>query len=244
MSLLLPTLSGVKENARRAQCASNVRQICISMNLYANENDGQLPGNYSYLDYSSGEWSCFLGNPTWPHPFEVLSNYLGSTSVLYCPSWLNTALYSRDSGDATLMPNSIQPWGKLIQSVSHYGFQMCMDASMPGDTVLVTENAFPGYQYGFYPVPPPSPSAAYYFISGTGDITIGNVYAPGAGQRITNGPHNRRGSNIGYIDSHVEWRNGPLIGPFNPIDAANTKSVDYSGAPFSGPQVWLFRPTS
>ncbi len=232
ISLLLPALAKSREFARRAKCSSNVRQICLGMYVYANDNKGKFLANYNYMDYSGGQWSCELGNPNWPHPFEVLSNYLASTSILYCPSWLNQTLYSQYVGDSTPMPNQVQPWGKLIQSVSHYGFQMCLNTSMPVDTILVTECAYPSYQCGFYPISV-NFGDPYYFISGTGNITIGPVYGPNVGTRITNGPHDREGSNIGYVDGHVEWRSGPLIGPYNDdIDFTTVTIFDQTGTPY------------
>lgn len=43
MALLAPALSRVKENARRTKCLSNVRQIQIALQLYADSNDGRVP---------------------------------------------------------------------------------------------------------------------------------------------------------------------------------------------------------
>jgi prepilin-type N-terminal cleavage/methylation domain-containing protein/prepilin-type processing-associated H-X9-DG protein len=42
-ALLLPALAGAKESARRARCASNLKQIVLAANIYADENDGHFP---------------------------------------------------------------------------------------------------------------------------------------------------------------------------------------------------------
>jgi len=42
-ALLLPTISGAKERAKRTQCLNNVRQIGLSLNLYANDYEDFLP---------------------------------------------------------------------------------------------------------------------------------------------------------------------------------------------------------
>jgi prepilin-type N-terminal cleavage/methylation domain-containing protein/prepilin-type processing-associated H-X9-DG protein len=43
ISLLLPTLSRAREEARRAQCLSNIRQISQAFFMYTNENKGWFP---------------------------------------------------------------------------------------------------------------------------------------------------------------------------------------------------------
>ena len=43
LSLLLPTLSKVKRQAKITECASNLRQICMGMNVYALNNGGEFP---------------------------------------------------------------------------------------------------------------------------------------------------------------------------------------------------------
>ena len=43
ISLLLPTLSKARESAKRTQCLSNLRQIAILLNMYANVNNQKVP---------------------------------------------------------------------------------------------------------------------------------------------------------------------------------------------------------
>src|SRR5690242_17534102 len=43
LAILLPVLSGAREYARQAKCASNMRQIVLAMLMYANDNEGTLP---------------------------------------------------------------------------------------------------------------------------------------------------------------------------------------------------------
>src|SRR5437667_10777822 len=42
-SLLLPALSGAKEQARNVQCLSNLRQIGVGMLLYVDDNHDRFP---------------------------------------------------------------------------------------------------------------------------------------------------------------------------------------------------------
>lgn len=64
MALLLPTVSRVRESARRATDLSNLRQLTIACTLYAHDNDGALPpgrissaatsgDDYTWLSYKN-----------------------------------------------------------------------------------------------------------------------------------------------------------------------------------------------
>ena len=43
-ALLLPVLSNAKEKAWRAQCANNLKQLAVALQLYADDHGDQLPG--------------------------------------------------------------------------------------------------------------------------------------------------------------------------------------------------------
>lgn len=95
IALLMPSLSSVRETARRVVCASNVRQHGLGMAMYADDYHGFLP-------------PAKYGNPTlrsrfMPHTMMVLrldeapgiwdglgvlyvSSYLEAPGVFYCPS--------------------------------------------------------------------------------------------------------------------------------------------------------------
>ena len=46
VGLLLPALGRAREEARKTQCRSNLRQIGLAMNIYANDNKGWTPAVY------------------------------------------------------------------------------------------------------------------------------------------------------------------------------------------------------
>ncbi len=82
-ALLLPALARARESARRADCISNLKQIGLSLHMYANEaRGGMLPPRRAYnCDGSLSSTMIFDGN-------LVIPEYLSDTSVVWCPSWL------------------------------------------------------------------------------------------------------------------------------------------------------------
>ena len=58
VGLLLPALGRAREEARKTQCRSNLRQIGIAMNIYANDNKTYLPTFYGFHGANpGGSWT-------------------------------------------------------------------------------------------------------------------------------------------------------------------------------------------
>lgn len=75
-SMLLPALAKAKVKAHTIQCASNVRQLGVAMQLYADEQGGLLP-----MAHGSVAWGS-TNPPPWTEP---LIPYYSTTNVLRCP---------------------------------------------------------------------------------------------------------------------------------------------------------------
>lgn len=79
-AILIPVVGRVRESAKSAQCISNVRQIALAANLYADANRDQLPFGYTA---GSGQWHLVI-EPYFGNPREGWS--ARSTALLTCPS--------------------------------------------------------------------------------------------------------------------------------------------------------------
>ena len=84
MGILLPALNQVKEQARRQECASQIRQHLYALNIYANDNDTKLP-----LPKTAGNWLQDVAVNTVNF---MLDNNM-SKEIFYCPSNHNHQKY-------------------------------------------------------------------------------------------------------------------------------------------------------
>jgi prepilin-type processing-associated H-X9-DG protein len=78
ISILLPSLNKAREQAYKAKCLSNIRQIGMAMTMYADRHKGRLP----MYKAPAGTW-------LWDIPHAMRDDLVGSGSprdILYCPS--------------------------------------------------------------------------------------------------------------------------------------------------------------
>jgi prepilin-type N-terminal cleavage/methylation domain-containing protein/prepilin-type processing-associated H-X9-DG protein len=96
-SMLLPALAGGRSAANRIKCASNLRQLGISTQMFWDDNNGSC-FRYGGVSTNGGQlyWFGWIGpGPEGHRPFDfsqgVLFSYLQGRGVEVCPS-LNYAL--------------------------------------------------------------------------------------------------------------------------------------------------------
>lgn len=101
IALLLPALSKVRDQATTVQCMSNLRQMGLSLKMYAGDyhdyppytyNDTyQNPGGWAHIDPGTQGKDVYreyhVGCSMWDYMLPMLkaSHYLGDVRVGYCP---------------------------------------------------------------------------------------------------------------------------------------------------------------
>ncbi len=85
--ILLPAIGKSREASKRAVCVNNLRQLYMGMCLFADENNGNFPGDFlaQYQNCTSGE---MLGS--------LYPRYLDDVYVFWCPSKGNFPNYYSD----------------------------------------------------------------------------------------------------------------------------------------------------
>ncbi len=124
MALLIPALSGTRETARRVSCASNQRQIGLSMAMYADDHEEFMPP--SIFLRSAGSFlplnemmTLRLSDNDMAQPRNRLSpggwdglgyligySYMPAPKVFYCPSHRGNHPYSRYRDEFKLWDHS------------------------------------------------------------------------------------------------------------------------------------------
>jgi prepilin-type N-terminal cleavage/methylation domain-containing protein/prepilin-type processing-associated H-X9-DG protein len=88
-ALLLPALARAKEKAKAIKCTSNIRQMALSYNLYADDHSDQCVTLYLFDTAPPGAF--YPGTVTWW--VDLLRPYLVGTNVIGCPSVMGGAAY-------------------------------------------------------------------------------------------------------------------------------------------------------
>lgn len=218
-SLLLPALARAKEKAIRIKCTSNVKQLCLSSFLYANDFDNALP------DMSAAANNGVGGFWPWDVPDQTATNMMRSgctREVFYDPAftqqeqlwtyggykvtgyafgWNHTAALTMTNQNATLQPVSMTSMD--INNAARPGAKM--PPPSPSDRMLVAcaSMTSPSATSPTYTPAQDTPGwnsmSTYNWVSIVGSAPFHHRTAHLNGL-LPNG------SNVGMLDGHVEWR--------------------------------------
>jgi prepilin-type N-terminal cleavage/methylation domain-containing protein/prepilin-type processing-associated H-X9-DG protein len=153
-AMLLPALSRAQESARRASCASNLRQLGIVFQMYGNESKGAFPPLQEYMgdncDQKNTRVLMMDGKSVYPE-------YLTDARLLTCPSdadgseELERGRWSRPNAMGQRAGGTINPC--LLDSVSYFYAGWCFEDRYlvepgTGDTAVEFADAFSGLLQG------------------------------------------------------------------------------------------------
>jgi prepilin-type N-terminal cleavage/methylation domain-containing protein/prepilin-type processing-associated H-X9-DG protein len=220
-AILLSVFSRARENARRATCQSNLKQIGLGFLQYVQDYDERLPnhgtgtaGNngtdiLNFMKPSTGGsgWGKPWG-PNWPY---AIFPYTKSTQILVCPSTTpdTTGYAPTADGDTSYQGNGVLLRAKGLP-VSAIG--------STADIILVKENNF---RYDLANTRPTMNTT----LGCTGYYTYWhyNTSSPRttATEQYSNNHFN--GGNFLFADGHVKWRS---VSSLRPIDFGLTDGTN------------------
>jgi prepilin-type N-terminal cleavage/methylation domain-containing protein/prepilin-type processing-associated H-X9-DG protein len=207
-AILFPVFARARENARRASCLSNLKQIGLGIMMYTQDNDEKLV-SYAYPNP--------LGTVVYGWQVALMP-YVKNTQLFVCPSATKISTYAANSCNPTYVSttgtgagsygynyaylgNYTRGSGPASPSNPNYLVDISLAAvSKPSETVMVNEVTSLA---GGGPTYPPT----YWGITTTTscDTTTG-IYSPGTktlGDQ--NGKWHFDGTNVVFVDGHAKW---------------------------------------
>ncbi len=225
-AILFPVFARARENARRASCLSNLKQIGLGAMMYVQDYDEKYPMSYILTAQNptptgAAPWSA--GAWFWQ---EILYPYTKSTQIYFCPSAgvITTRPYAYNYGaNQSIFPGAGFPAGST---------RSMADVDSPAQTYMLMDSG------GYDPYPP----------SASGGVLTSNGwrYLPGAykqagiaclaGQTYTadcqaEGRH-FDGLNMAFADGHAKWLKSAVV---------ISEAKNFSTFTHTNPSAWDWR---
>lgn len=202
-AILFPVFARARENARRASCQSNLKQIGLGFAQYTQDYDERLPAANAGTNGADkpGAWMYYKTVPNFDPTQSALYPYIKSAQIFVCPSdatgATNRNSYATNScvyvdGSTTGIAYHV---GKSLAAFDETSKWMLLgEEGSPTNNTLSTDDA-------------------YLLLSGTS----GNDFTA----------RHLDGSNLLFLDGHVKWyrvdkikTDGYQIGGAAPVTAA------------------------
>ena len=214
-SMLLPALARAKESANRISCVNNLKQLTLSIKMYADDNDGLYPPR--------------TNNYRWP---TRLREYYRNTNLLVCAT-------DAKRGTPPTMTGSITPEDRAARSYLINGWNdvfvdsLIAARSMKETGVLKPSGTIVFGEKKNLPNETPPVALDYYM-----DLLEGNG---NDADRVEHGCHsaNRQprvrqgGSNFAFVDGSARYlKYGQSVWPENQWAVADTNRAYYAFQPY------------
>ncbi len=164
-AVLLPSMQGARENAKRVGCVNNLRQIYFAVEMYGQDNNGKWVAAYKWMPLTPSEviWNGFSSS----NLGALFPKYIDDIKVLYCPAAdkYYKAYFGTD-GEWTSNPAYFGQAGYSV-ATSYY----CYMSSVSEGTIanlqktMIVQDAL-NYPFNTYP----SHKAGYNSLYGDGSI--------------------------------------------------------------------------
>jgi prepilin-type N-terminal cleavage/methylation domain-containing protein/prepilin-type processing-associated H-X9-DG protein len=208
-SMLLPALARAKEAANRIKCANNLRQMELSVKMYADDNDGLFPPR-------TNAWR-------WP---TLLLEYYRTTNLLLCPADVVRGPPQTDFTSPTVPDRANRSY--LINGWNDY-FADAMTTTRcmkelaviyPSETLMFGEKKNE-----------PTPAMDYFMDLNEGVGNDLDKVEQGC-HSVTHKQRNAGGSNFVYVDGSVRYKRfGATVWPLNLWAVNDTNRLVFAWQP-------------
>ena len=186
--ILFPVFAMAKEKARQTKCVSNLRQIVLAWQLYAEDNGGRACPSYYWRDGWMYSWDFTACPSGWR--LGLLGRYTRTGQLQQCPSFHGVAWdrpYTGYAYNATYIGGDVQQSGNVSVVLT----EPCLlsEITQPSRTAIFADAGFG------------NPVSAHNYLRAPSDRTSGN---------FTNATvHFRHNgwANVAYADGSVRATN-------------------------------------
>jgi prepilin-type N-terminal cleavage/methylation domain-containing protein/prepilin-type processing-associated H-X9-DG protein len=199
-AILFPVFARARENARRASCQSNLKQIALGVFMYNQDYDEELP-TITVNTSVNYEAALTAGNAS-SAPYgwaDALQPYLKSTQIFQCPSENVGPNVDATLGEYTDYWINGNAAGKADAQFDAPAVTVLLGDGQGGSTSAATgtgsssEDWIGSSRYVSYGGSPAACAGAA--------TAVPAVFGPGAHRHLT-------GANIAFADGHVKWEKG------------------------------------
>ncbi len=183
-AILFPVFARARENARRASCQSNLKQMGLGIMQYTQDYDEKYLVEYSVVNGAGQLWPQFI------------QPYVKSTQLFDCPS--SSATFS--GGYDSSIGYGLNYW---LSGSGFYGTSLAA-INRPAETIMVAETGNDTDGLGYYLSYP-----SYYSASAAPNDPTYGVNVPTAPARLTQ--RHLEGLNVLWADGHVKWSKRALL---------------------------------
>jgi prepilin-type N-terminal cleavage/methylation domain-containing protein/prepilin-type processing-associated H-X9-DG protein len=200
-AILFPVFARARENARRASCMSNMKQMGLATMMYTQDYDEKYPTTWMITTQPSPDGAAGWPSTAW-YWMQLLYPYTKSMQMFHCPSSSSTAVIPLHSNYGAS--------GFIFMDPPYHAALSLAAVEAPATTYMIMDSG----DYRVYFDGTTFHVGNYYYFPGQGDggLSCTGVYASPS-YLIPDCKSGRHfgGVNVAFADGHVKWLKSSVL---------------------------------